>query len=169
MRRLLPALLALSCALAASGARPVGAAAPGAPAATSGTSVGTIRKEHGVDLDGGLKAVRLTVPVDTWGMKGRTLAAVVFFHDAATGAPIRSELPAWADPASCQVRVVSQDVVLEADGEGVDFALRVPYQAFPCRPVCPHEVEARVRIVERAGPAGRVLLSTGLTRFWVGR
>ena len=56
-----------------------------------------------------------------------------------------------------------------ADREGLDFVLRVPYLAFPCRPVCPHEVEARVRLVERTGPAGRALLSTALTRFWVGR
>ena len=116
-----------------------------------------------------LPRTRLTIPVDTFGMKGRTLAVVVFFHDAATGAPIRAELPAWGDPATGQVRVVSQDAVVGSDREGLDFALRVPYLAFPCRPTCPHEVEARIRLVERTGPNGRALLSTALTRFWVGR
>src|SRR5262249_55960204 len=55
---------------------------PPLPPSTMGATLGPVRKEHNVDLGGGALGVRLTVPADTWGMKGRTIAAVVFFVDA---------------------------------------------------------------------------------------
>ena len=76
MRRLLPVVLAVvSAAMTAVAGPPASGPAP-----TSGTSIGTVAKEHGVEVEGGRQAVRLTIPVDTFGMKGRTLAVVVFFE-----------------------------------------------------------------------------------------
>src|SRR5205085_8376989 len=50
--------------------------------AVGGATMGAVKKDHNVDLGSGRLAVKMTVPVDTSGMQGKTLAVVVFFYDA---------------------------------------------------------------------------------------
>jgi hypothetical protein len=107
----------------------------------------------------------MTVPVDTQGFRGHTLAVVIFFHDAA-GNPISSVLPGYGDETA-QIRVVSQNAVVARDREGFDFVFRVPYGAFPRRGPGRYEVEGRVRVIERSPTGSKSLLATGSVRFFV--
>jgi len=157
---LLAAVLAALALPVAAGQGDTAAAAP----ATSGAWIGEVRKLHNVDVGGGTLAVQLTAPVETWGMKGRTVAVVIFFHDA-LGNPIASNGSAYADESG-HLRLVSDDAVVNKDREGMDFQFRLPYVAFPRRAGGRYEVEGRVRLIERTA-AGRSLLATGSVRFFV--
>src|SRR5215207_2006163 len=124
MTRIRLAVLALAMSA------PTAALAADAPVARA-TIVG-LEKQHNVDLGGGVLALRLSARVDTESLVGRKLTLVAFFHDVA-GLAIPSAMPSYAD-ASGQVRVASQDTAVTKSPESLDFALTVPYGAFPRRP-----------------------------------
>jgi len=158
-----PTVLALAAALLACLASAAGPAP--AAAATASASIGVITKTHGVSLDGGRTGIRIDVPVDALGLKGSTLAASIFFQDAA-GNAIPSNGPGLAG-SSGELRVVSRDAKIEADPEALAFAFKVPYGAFPRRAGNGYAVVGQVRVFERT-KTGRTLLATAIVQFWVG-
>jgi hypothetical protein len=132
------------------------------PAAV-GARIGEVRKVHNVDLGDGRLAVQLTVPIETWGMKDRVVAVVIFFHDS-FGRPVPSNGPQYAD-SSGQLRIVSHGVVIGKTHESGEFPLQLPYAAFPQRGGR-YSVEGRVRLVEHLA-TGRTLLASGSVQFSV--
>jgi hypothetical protein len=152
---LLALLASFALALPASAAdeKPAGAA-----------TVGELVKEHNQALADGTLALRLTVPTTVTGLKDSTVACVVFFADDA-GRYVPSRLKEYAGPDG-SIRLLSTDTVVASDEDGIDFAFTVPYATFPRREPGRYRVEARARIVLRAG-AGNVVLAQGTTRFWV--
>ena len=156
--RTIPMLCAALFALSSASAS---VAAP-APAATS--TIGELGKTHNLDLGNGSTGMRLMVPADVVGMAGQTVAAVVWFYDAA-GQPIRSAITGWGD-ASNHYRIISRDVVPASARQAVHFDFKVPYCGFPRRSGGRYQVEARVVLVQRVGE-GRVVLARRSTTFFV--
>ena len=129
-----------------------------------GATVGEIQKHHNQELEDGKLALRLVVPATLTNLKDSTVACVVFFADDA-GRYIRSRLPEHAGPEG-SIRLLSEDNVVATDKDAIDFALTVPYAAFPRREPGKYRVEARARIVLRSS-SGNVVLAQGTTQFWV--
>lgn len=154
-----PASSTSTCATASAGAT---ATAP-APAPAVASSIGTILKVHNIDAGGGSLGVRIVVPTHLVGVKGQTVAAVVWFYDAA-GQPVSSALSGFGD-ASNQLRVMSRDYVPTTPIARKEFEVRVPYAAFPRTAAGRHLVEARAVLVQRVGDGRRVLARNSTTFF----
>ena len=154
--------LAFAAALSLVPARPVAAATDVPPAKT--TSLGEIRKEHGVPGPEGKSSVRLVAPADVLDLQGSTVACVLFFTDA-SGAALSSPMPGYNDRSGA-LRAVSPDTKVLTATDGLDFSFRIPYAAFPRKPSGKYEVIVRARLVLR-GANGPTLLAESHTTFWV--
>jgi hypothetical protein len=143
---------------------PPPAPVPDTAPAESQSSIGEIKKEHNIDIGGGRYALRLTVPAELVGQKGRVVWTAVRFADE-TGALIKSQMPGYAD-ADGNIKLTSQNAIVALDKETMSFTFLVPYGAFPRRDAGKYKVEARARLVEKASPKN-VLLATGTTTFFV--
>ena len=139
-------------------------ALPAAAAPAAGATIGVIRKQHGVEMADGRKAVQLTVPADIVGEKGQVVWMAVWFTDAA-GKPLPTNDAGYGD-ADGNLKVVSLDTAITREREGLDFVFRVPYIAFPRRKDGRYQVVANVKLIRRDTPKNRIL-ALGATSFFV--
>lgn len=134
--------------------------APAAAAAPARASILEVRKNHNLPMQDGALGLRLDLPHRIAAAGTYRLAAA--FHDAATGQPIASLRPTFAD-AGGQLYATTQAFAAAPGDYGT--SLWVPYAAFPSpRGSAVTEVEARITLYQ-AGAGGETVAATTSTRF----
>jgi hypothetical protein len=126
--------------------------APAAPAATApaATRIVNVTKHHNEPASDGRLHLRLETPYEIVGDQGRSFYLQALFFDRATGQPIASTRPEFADQATGALYVITQPSKNESAGGRYNAGLRVPYDAFPKpAPGTTLGVETRITLIRR--------------------
>jgi hypothetical protein len=146
-------------------------ATPAAPAteAPSATRIVNVIKHHNEPASDGRYHLRLETPYEVVGDQGRAFFLQALFFDRATGQPIASTRPEFADQTTGALYVVTQPGRNDSAGGRYNAGLRVPYDAFPKpAPGATLGVEVRITLFRRDLASGAdAEMDTATTTFSV--